>query len=359
MRATFEATANIAVVKYWGKRDEKLILPTNSNLSFTMDDKLKTRTTVVFSEDFKEDELYLNGQKIDLNDQSASERMIQLDLVRKSAGFNHKARVASINCFPTAAGFASSASGMAALACSSATAANLKLSNKELSILARRGSGSACRSVLGGFVQWHRGKNEDGSDSYASEIFPASHWKELVNVIAVVDSEKKKTSSRSGMKQTILTSKLFEKRLQTINETIEDTIRAVEKRDFESFAKLIIKESNNMHAVMLDTYPPIMYLNDNSRKVIDKIIELNENKGKMIAGYTFDAGPNAHVYTIENNLEVVKETLKEIPGVKELIVCRIGNGPKQLTNESEHLLTVEGKVKDMFFDEKTKSIISR
>ena len=104
---TAEGTANIAVIKYWGKRDEKLILPTNSSLSFTMDEQLKTRTTVMFSDKFTADEFWLNGQKMDLTDKETAERLQQLDVIHKKAGITAKARIVSLNCFPTAAGFAS------------------------------------------------------------------------------------------------------------------------------------------------------------------------------------------------------------------------------------------------------------
>ncbi len=340
MRATVEATPNIAVVKYWGKRDEKLILPTNPSLSFTMDETLCTRTTALFSPKFKQDELTLNGQKMDLQDKETAERFGMLELIRQKAGIRHKAKIASINGFPTAAGFASSAAGMAALACAASKAAGLDLSAKELSILARMGSGSACRSVMGGCVEWLAGKKPDGSDSYAEQVAPASHWPSLRNVIAVTDATKKKISSRAGMKQTIATSALYPARLAYIPGLMKDIKAAILAKDFAKFGELTMRESSNMHAVMLDTWPPIAYLNDISKDIMYAVSEYNQSAGSIKAAYTFDAGPNAHVYTTDDQVAGVKKMLQGIDGVKQVIVCKVGSGPRYL--QSGHLLEEDG-----------------
>ncbi|OIO25291.1 diphosphomevalonate decarboxylase [Candidatus Micrarchaeota archaeon CG1_02_55_22] len=339
MISTCEATANIAVVKYWGKRDEKLILPTNSSLSFTMDDQLKTRTTVMFSDKFKEDEFWLNGQKMDLSDKDTAERVVQLDLVREKAGIKEKAKISSINCFPTAAGMASSAAGFAALACAASKAAGLELNGKELSILARRGSGSACRSVMGGFVEWQAGTKSDGSDSYAVQHASETHWPELRNIIAVVDAKKKKVSSRAGMKQTVATSPLYKARMEYLPKLVEDMKKAVMAKDFVRFAELTMRESSDMHAVMLDTWPPITYLNDWSKEIMHGAIELNG--ATPIAGYTFDAGPNAHIYTTKQNVGAVKKMLSEIEGVNKVIECKVGAGPRYV---DDHLIDEDGVI---------------
>jgi len=342
LRATVEASPNIAIVKYWGKRDEKLILPTHASLSFTMDETLKTRTTVVFSPKFKQDELWLNGQKMDLLDKETRERVVQLDLVREKAGMKQKAKIASINGFPTAAGFASSAAGLAALACAASRAAGLELSPKELSILARRGSGSACRSVLGGCVEWTVGKKIDGTDSYAEQVAPASHWPQLRNVIAVVDAQAKKVSSRAGMKQTIATSVLYPARVASIPKLMQDMKAAVLAKDFSKFGELTMRDSSNMHAVMLDTWPPITYLNDHSKEIMYAVHEYNQSAGQIKAAYTFDAGPNAHVYTPDDQVASVKKMLQEIDGVNRIIVCKIGSGPQYL--KAGHLLEEDGTI---------------
>ena len=348
-RATAEATANIALVKYWGKRDEKLILPQQGSVSVTMDEKLKTRTTVFFSKDIKEDELILNGKKVE--GKEASERLQQLDLIRKKAGVDLKARIVSLNCFPTA--------GLAALAVAATAALNLQLDKRELSILARLGSGSACRSVVGGFVEWKRGEKEDGSDSYAVQIAPASHWPEFRNVIAIVERGKKRVSSRAGMKQTVATSVLYKERLNYLPGLIEGVKKDILNKNLSSLLEKVMRESNNMHATMLDTWPPIIYLNDISREIIYAIHDYNDSCGEIRAGYTFDAGPNAHVFTVEKYVDEVKSLLENIKGVKGTMVCKVGEGPKVLKDEKDHLVNEDGSVREAYYDEGSGEIIIR
>ncbi|MFA6048372.1 MAG: diphosphomevalonate decarboxylase [Candidatus Micrarchaeia archaeon] len=356
--STVEATPNIAVVKYWGKRDESLILPTNSSMSFTMGDNLKTRTTVMFSEKFGADEAWLQGKKLEGKD--LGEIVKILDLAREKAGGANvklRGRFVSMNGFPTAAGMASSAAGMAALACAATRALGLKLDQKELSIIARRGSGSACRSVMGGFVEWKKGEKADGSDSYAVQVAPASHWPQIRNVIAIVDAGKKKVSSRAGMRQTIATSPLYKARLEYVPKVVEEMRKAVLARDFAKFAELTMRESSNMHAVMLDTWPPITYLNDISREIMYAVRE-ELNAEEIRGAYTFDAGPNAHIYTLEQHVPAVREMLSGIRGVQKIIECRVGEGPRYLEGEKEQLIDpATGKVREHSFDEKENRII--
>ncbi|MDP2717297.1 MAG: diphosphomevalonate decarboxylase, partial [Candidatus Micrarchaeota archaeon] len=288
MRATIEATPNIAFVKYWGKRDDRLFLPQNSSISATMDHTLTTRTSVVFG-DFKSDRMFLDGEEADEKTLRTVQRI--LDLCRQKAGTTDKAHVASVNEFPTAAGFASSAAGMAALTVAACKALSLDLSAKEVSIIARQGSGSATRSIQGGFVEWLSGHKRDGSDSFGQQLFDETHWPGLKNVIAICAPEKKKVSSRAGMKQTVQTSGLYQKRLHDLDHTLRVVRNAIAKRDGPSLYEAIMRESLNMHAVMLDTWPPIAYLNDTSRRIIHAVLDYNGDETAK-AGFTFDAGPN-------------------------------------------------------------------
>ncbi len=326
--STFEATPNIAVVKYWGKRDNFLNIPQNGSISVTMDNSLLTVTTVKFDSGMKKDRLVLNGREAGGGEVARASRV--LDAIRKKAGIRTRALVVSKNNFPTGAGIASSASGFAALACAGADAAGLKSSGKELSIFARMGSGSACRSVFGGFVEWRMGSKKDGSDSYAVQIAPASHWPALRNVIAITDPEKKKVGSADGMEITTKTSTLYPERVKSRPKILSLMRRAILKRDLPSFLELTMRESSHMHAVMLDSFPPIIYLNDISREIMAEVHEFNRKKGKICAGYTFDAGPNAHVYTEEKYAAEVERMLRAIPGVQKTMVCRAGDGPRKL-----------------------------
>lgn len=326
--STFEATPNIAVVKYWGKRDNFLNIPQNGSISVTMDKTLRTITSVKFEAKMKKDRLVLNGREAGGSEVARASRV--LDAIRRKAGIRTRAFVVSKNNFPTAAGIASSASGFAALACAGADAAGLKPKGRELSIFARMGSGSACRSVLGGFVEWKMGSRKDGSDSYAVQIAPASHWSSLRNVIAITNPERKKVGSADGMEVTTKTSTLYPERVKSRPKILALMRRAILRRDLSSFLELTMRESSHMHAVMLDSFPPIIYLNDISREIMAGVHEFNRRKGRICAGYTFDAGPNAHVYTEEKCAKEVERMLRGVKGVQKTIVCRAGVGPRKL-----------------------------
>ena len=327
-KSTWLATPNIAVVKYWGKRDSKLNLPYNGSVSVTMDETVSTRTTVQFLPSLSHDELVLNGKAARKDETSRASRV--LDTVRQSAGIKTRAKIYSENNFPTAAGIASSASGFAALACAAADAAGLRSSSASLSRFARMGSGSACRSVIGGFAEWKMGSKKYGSDSYAVQVAPASHWPKLRNVIAITDAGRKLIGSDMGMQLTVSGSALYKERVKRMPSIIRGMKSAILSRDLEAFLSLAMKESSNMHAVMLDSTPPIIYLNDISREIMRAVHAFNELEGGTVAGYTFDAGPNAHVYTTEKHAEKIGCMLMEIKGVKKTIVCKPGSGPRRL-----------------------------
>lgn len=226
--------------------------------------------------------------------------------------------VSSYNTFPTAAGLASSAAGYAALVAALAQLFNaVETFPGQLSTIARQGSGSACRSLYGGFVAWRMGGvKEDASDSIAEQVADENHWPEIRAVILVVSDKKKDTSSTAGMGTSVATSKLLAYRAK---EVVPERMKIIEKsfleRDFESFGRVTMEDSNQFHATCLDTYPPIFYLNDISRSVIRIVHVYNEWAGEIRAAYTFDAGPNAVLYTLEKYvIEVCALMLKFYPG---------------------------------------------
>jgi diphosphomevalonate decarboxylase len=324
--ATAEASPNIAFVKYWGLRDERLNLPCNGSISVTMSDNLKTRTSVTFSPNFKNDSAWLNGKKVAGSE--FDEIVKQLDIIREKAGVRLKTMVEADTNFPIGAGLASSASGFASLTCASAKALNLNLDERELSLLARRVSGSACRSIYGGFVEWKKGVREDGEDSYSIQLVSKEHWSEFRNVIAITNSGKKKVSSRDGMRRTVATSRLYKKRIKELPKTLAVVREAILRKDYKTLFEVTMYESDNFHVVLLDSYPPLVYLNETSRKIVEAVREFNSNETK--AAYTFDAGPNAHVFTLERYTQEVERFLSEIKGVKKIIVCKPGNGVRYL-----------------------------
>jgi diphosphomevalonate decarboxylase len=285
--------------------------------------------------------------------------------------------IASRNNFPTAAGLASSASGFAALVASLASLYELSASPSELSLIARQGSGSACRSLFGGFVAWEMGSAPDGSDSLAVEVAPREHWPDIHALICVVSDDKKGTSSTSGMQRTVETSPLLQHRIAHVVPARMDAIKeAILQRDFPSFARITMQDSNQFHAVALDTDPPIFYLNDVSRSIIAIITEYNRAAGTIKAAYTYDAGPNAVIYAPKENIkEIVELLLRYFPqaepfpdpfaldvenegrlpagfnekvakpfpvaSVKAFIHTRVGDGPRKLS-VGEALLGANG-----------------
>jgi len=297
MKSTAIANSNIAFVKYWGKKDYELNIPSNPSISMTLDENLSTKTTVEFDEKYTEDLFILNDEicfGVKLNRVSKF-----LDIVRKKAGIRQYAKVMSVNTFPTASGIASSASGFCALALAGSKAAGLELEKKELSALARQGSGSAARSVHGGFVFW--------KDKFATEIKNKEHWPELRDVIIILSQKEKKTSSRKGMKITAEKSKLYKKRQKKIKKTLENVKKYLHKKNFSKLAKEIMDDSDNMHDCINEA--GINYLTKESLKLKKKIIKLN--KKETIAAYTFDAGPNMHIITLEKHLPIIEKEFKD------------------------------------------------
>ncbi|KAI1262288.1 diphosphomevalonate decarboxylase [Xylariaceae sp. FL1019] len=320
-RASTTAPVNIAVVKYWGKRDAKLNLPTNSSLSVTLSqDDLRTLTTATCSSSYgvEGDSLTLNGAPSDISGARTQACLRELRTLRDALEQKDPSlpklsamplRIVSENNFPTAAGLASSAAGFAALVRAIADLYELPSSPTELSLVSRQGSGSACRSLFGGYVAWQMGSKADGTDSKAVQVAPASYWPDMRALVLVVSAAKKGVSSSSGMQQTVATSDMFQRRIETVvpkhMKLMEEAIAA---RDFPKFAEVTMKDSNSFHSTCSDTYPPIYYMNDVSRAAVRAVEAINAAAGKTIAAYTFDAGPNAVVYYLEEDKATVVGT---------------------------------------------------
>ncbi|GGP16187.1 diphosphomevalonate decarboxylase [Oceanobacillus neutriphilus] len=320
MKATARAHTNIALIKYWGKRNESLILPANSNLSVTLDG-FSTETTVHFQEDLKKDIFLLNEQNVEGND--LGKVAVFLDKVRALSGNEIYAQVQSVNHVPTAAGFASSASGLAALAAASAKAIGLSLDDTELSKLARQGSGSACRSIYGGFVEWQMGEREDGADSFAVQVADRSHWD--IRIAAVVLSKTmKKVSSREGMRRTVETSPFYAGWLEQIPKDLQEIKQAIADKDFEKMGSIAEANCLRMHATTLGANPPFTYWQDTTMRVMQTVQSLREQG--VPAFFTIDAGPNVKVLYLPEDEDKVKKRLHSIEGVDDIIISKPGNG---------------------------------
>ncbi len=315
MKATAIASPNMAIIKYWGKRNDELKLPMNDSIAVMLEGNFKSTTTVEFSGQ-KEDRITIDGVKAD--EKEMRNASLVLDHLRKKASSHQNATINSKNSFPKGTGIASSSSGYAAMAVAASKALGLNLSQKELSIAARLGSGSACRSMISGFSHWHMGERNDGSDSYATQIEDENHWKDLRIITIILSTEKKAVGSNEGMKRTVETSGLYKERLRNLPKAIRLARKAIITKDEELLYHVLMRESNSLHAVMLDSWPPITYLNDESKKIMAAVDHLNGKK--LIAGYTFDAGPNGHVFTTQkNSLPALKAVKKAVPAAKAYI----------------------------------------
>lgn len=320
MQATAKANTNIALIKYWGKRDETLFLPMNSSLSITLD-RFYTITTVEFSKKFVNDIFLLNNETA--SDTESNKVFRFLDYIRKLAGTDLHAVVSSENKVPTAAGFASSASGFAALAAAGAKALHLELNQKELSILARQGSGSACRSVYGGFVEWKKGERMDGKDSFASQLLSEEIWN--ISILScLVASKKKMVSSRDGMKRTVETSPFYSGWLNTVEKDLEKAKEAIKSRNFEKLGEVVEENALKMHATMLGAKPPILYWQSGTMEVMMHIQNLRLSGVPVF--FTIDAGPNVKVLCLPKDEKRVFESLLTLPAVQNVITCHPGSG---------------------------------
>lgn len=312
------APSNIAIVKYWGKRNSELNLPLNSSISISLDG-IYARTKLVFDNSFNEDKIIINGKELGIKEKQDYATKV-LNIFRNIYGKKIYALVNSTTNFPESSGLASSAAGIAALVYAANSALNLNLSQKDLSIIARIGSGSACRSTVGGFVFWEKGIKDSGEDSFCYQIFPENYWEDLVDIIAIISTQKKKISSRLGMQTSVNSSALMKCRLEFIERTIPEVINSIKEKNEKKFFELTMRHSNSMHAVILDSWPSFFYLNDKDLEIMRWI----QDYGK--AAYTFDAGQNAHIITLRQYTDTIIDFLKSI-NVEKIIVSKVGHGP--------------------------------
>jgi diphosphomevalonate decarboxylase len=326
MKATAQAHSNIALTKYWGKRDAKWMLPNNGSVSMTLD-KFFTVTTVEFDSKYSQDEFWLGGQKF-MEGEEAKEVFGHLDLIREMAKIKTKAKVMSENNFPTAAGLASSASGLAALSMAGAKAAGLNLGKKELSILARRGSGSAARSIEAGFVEWTRGVDPEGKDSYGKQIAAPEHWPEFRMIVNIVKSGQKKWKSRAGMAQTVSTCPYYPVWKETAQKDSEQMRAFILKKDFSAVGKLAEFNSIKMHATMISTQPMILYWQPTTVELMHQLMQWRDEG--LESYFTMDAGPQVKVMCLAKDEKELVKRLETIEGIERIEACKPGPAAKLL-----------------------------
>jgi diphosphomevalonate decarboxylase len=325
--ATATAHPNIALIKYWGDQDLDLHIPANGSISMNLAG-LFTRTCVRFDPSLENDQFTLDGRQI-FN--AGLERVSSLLIrVRRMADINTYALVESHNNFPTGAGIASSASGFAALSVAACSAAGLSLDEKDLSRLARTGSGSACRSIPDGFVEWHVGGSDE--DSYAYSIALPEHW-DLVDCIVLINLDEKPISSSMGhsLAQTSLLQPI---RVADAPRRLETCREAILKRDFDALADVVELDSNLMHAVMITSTPPLLYWQPATVTIMQAV--QSWRKAGLSVCYTIDAGPNVHVLCTDDAAIEVANRLIQIPGVIKVLTAHPG-GSAILENNYSNL----------------------
>ncbi|MDE2855010.1 MAG: diphosphomevalonate decarboxylase [Chloroflexota bacterium] len=316
--ATARAHSNIAFVKYWGNRDHSLRLPANSSISMNLS-ALHTTTIVDWNRRLDADLLTINGKAAG---EGALRRVREhLDVLRRRFGMDAFASVASRNNFPMGTGIASSASAFAALTVAAAAAARFELTEREMSALARLGSGSAARSVPAGYVEWLAGSSHE--TSFAEAFAPPQHW-DLVDVIAIVSREHKHVGSSAGHK-TAASSALQPARVASTRARIDAVKQSIMRRDFDRFASIVEEDSNLMHAVMMTSRPPLLYWEPLSLMIMKAVRRWRQQEGKAVC-YTLDAGPNVHCICLASDADAVSGRLLALSEGIEVMQSGVGAG---------------------------------
>lgn len=331
MKASAVANANIALVKYWGKRNNELMLPQTGSVSMTTEG-LQTHTTIEFDPKYTEDIFILNGKDrvgdVDYDDYTGK----FLGIVRQMTGNKTRCKIVSKNNFPIGAGLASSAAGFASLAMVVNEALKMGLDEKQLTILARRGSGSASRSIQGGFVEWYRGESEDGSDCFAEQIFSLKHWPELRMVVAITSKKEKKVKSRAGMAQSVKTSPFYKAWTEVVPKHIEIVKRALADRDFKTLGETAELNALAMHAVAISTNPPIVYWNAGTIDIIHAVLNWRDEGLQCYS--TIDGGPQVKILCLEKDAEEIANRVRQFENIEDVITTRPGQGARIV---DEHL----------------------
>jgi diphosphomevalonate decarboxylase len=337
-KATAEAPSNLAFIKYWGKKDSALRIPTNNSISMNLSNA-KTITSVQFDPALTEDRVAFRGSD-QVPDTGYVDRVSRhLDRVRELAGVSTRAFVTTENTFPESVGIASSASGFAALSVAAASALRLDLSERELSILARIGSGSACRSIPSGFVEWEAGF--DHQTSYAKQIAPTDHWQISV-VTVIVTEESKKITSTVGH-QLATASPFFKTRLETLDERLNIVRRAILDKDFERFGREIESEAISLHMIAMTSSFGEKAWNSGAYywtpETMELILAVQEWRAKGIETYfTLDAGPTVHLLCRREEEALILAAVRDLEQAKtgrswESLINHPADGARVISKE--------------------------
>ncbi len=319
-KATAVANPNIAFIKYWGNVDDDFNLPANPSVSMNLA-ALTTVTTVEFRPGLTKDLVTIAG--LPATGQPLARVVTHLERVRALAGMEEKAQVASHNDFPTGTGLASSASAFAAVSLAATKAAGLSLEEAALSRLARRGSGSACRSVPAGFALWEGVSDET---SYARQIAPPEHW-DLRDVIAIVTNEHKVVGSHTGH-ALASSSPLYTSRLASVPELLAAVERGILQRDLRCMGPAVEMDALAMHGVMMTSSPSLLYWYPATVAVLQAVRAWRDEG--LCAYFTLDAGPNVHCFCEAEAAPELESRLRNLDGVRDVLVSGPGSGVRSV-----------------------------
>lgn len=325
MKKTAVAPANIAFIKYWGKKDEKLRLPENSSISMNLD-RCFTTTTVEFDKKYSQDSFDIIGEKV--TDQELTRVKKHLNRIRKKANISLYTRVVSKNSFPKSSGMAASASGFAALTLAASKAAGLNFLEKELTILARLGSGSACRSIPDGFVEWKEGNTS--TESYAYSLYPRNYWN-LQDILVVVSGKAKSVGSTQGQKRA-KQSIFYKERVIEVQKLIPLIKQALAARNFPIFGEIVEKDCLYMHSVMMTSDPALFYWLPKTIEIIRNVYRWREEGIPVY--FTIDAGPNVHLICESKDEGKVMKEVKKMTDLQDIIINKPAKGAHLI---SKHL----------------------
>lgn len=319
----YRAHTNIALIKYWGKRDRQLFLPMTSSLSLTLD-AFYTDTRVSIDSSLDQDQFILNGQVQSPAETQKIKRFI--DLFRQESSIQAPLLVDSTNHVPTAAGLASSASAFSALGLCLNDLLDLKMDVRTLSTYVRQGSGSASRSLFGGFVLWHAGQGSDSASSYSEPIDPAD-W-DIHMVVIAINKGSKAISSRQGMEHTIQTSPFYQLWPAEVAKDLAKMQSAIKARDFESLGRIAEHNAMKMHATMLAANPSFSYFQPETMTAIHLVQALRQDG--IPCYLTMDAGPNVKILCQSANIPKIQQAFSQYFRPDQIIVAHPGPGPKKL-----------------------------
>jgi diphosphomevalonate decarboxylase len=323
-KVTIKTASDIALIKYWGKKDEVLRLPENGSVSIKLDG-LDTVTTVEFDKNLTADDITIQGES---NNKETDRVVKHLDRIRKQFGKDIYAKIVSQNSFPKGTGLSSSGSGFAALTFAATKSLEMGLNEKELSILCRQGSGTACRCACGGFVEWLDGDTSE--TSYSHSIQSPDFW-DIRDVVVVVDEGKKKVSSTKGH-SSAQTSPFYVERQKRIKGKIEEIKGYIQDKDFNKMGMLAEKESLEFHSILLTSEVPMLAWYPGTVEVMQEVVTLREEG--IPCYFTINTGFNVHVLTLPQYEKQVQERMMSLSSVQKVLLAKVGNKPVEI---SEHL----------------------